>query len=492
VVTKLLGRIAAVSLLALVSSSAFGQYTTVTGTITDPNGTPYAACSINASFVGEAGAGAGPYLLGGTSTFQTSVSGVQCDSSGSFTLRLADNTQVQPTPSQWVFYVCNSTGKSCFNYTATISGASESISSGISAASIAIAGVSSLPTFCSGSNGVITCKGFTATGDPELTLADQPAGCTVSGAGQLKLCSVSGVPQFSYNGGAYVPFSTGGSSISWPLSGAADTSGAPDYSWSGDTGTGFFHSSAGVIGFSGAITGTGGITAGSYTATGNFSTSSGTYTGAQFNVSNSGGYQGNAFTQSVQFCGGTCTGSTNGAGGDALAHGTDNSSTGTSAVGGASWLRGGMLTAATPSASASMGPVGMAAGYLKGSAIAAQGDVVCGTTTAFTVTDCAITPQVNIIGIALTTANPVVVATNGLAPVSLSNTATVGDTVCMGTTTAGKAVDSGGQAACATAAATIGVVVAVAGKGNYPTGSGATVTTITYTTSLPLVQLHIW
>jgi hypothetical protein len=66
-----------------------------------------------------------------------------------------------------------------------------------------------------------------------------------------------------------------------------------------------------------------------------------------------------------------------------------------------------------------MGVVELGAGYLK-STVANIGDVVCGTTTAFTVTDCSKTgPAVNIVGIATSTSNPISVVADGLAPVKL-------------------------------------------------------------------------
>ncbi|MGO9123601.1 MAG: hypothetical protein ACLP6G_01805 [Terriglobales bacterium] len=169
--------------------------------------------------------------------------------------------------------------------------------------------------------------------------------------------------------------------------------------------------------------------------------------------------------------------------------GSDNSSTGALATAGYAILRGGMLTAATPNSSALEGVTELGSGYLKGTAVANIGDGVCGTTTAFTVTDCATTPQVNIIGIATSTSNPISVVADGVAPVKLSNTATIGHTVCMGTTTAGLASDSGGQGVCGTAGTSIGVVIATSGSVTVMSGNGTT--TVTLITGVPLVQLHI-
>ena len=169
--------------------------------------------------------------------------------------------------------------------------------------------------------------------------------------------------------------------------------------------------------------------------------------------------------------------------------GADTSGTGSAAAGGYAILRGGMLTAASPNSSALMGVVELGAGYLKNT-VANIGDVVCGTTTAFKVTDCSKTgPAVNIIGIATSTSNPISVVADGLAPVKLgASLANIGDTVCMGTATNGQAIDNG-TAACATAGTTIGIIVA--DSGTITVMSGNSTTSVTLGSSLPLVQLHI-
>jgi hypothetical protein len=204
-----------------------------------------------------------------------------------------------------------------------------------------------------------------------------------------------------------------------------------------------------------------------------------------------GVYEASTSSQALSLLGGLSSSGINQTQGGLFARGADSTGTGASEAGGFALLRGGMLTNTTPSATALEGVVQISAGFLKGTAVANVGDVVCGTTTAFTVTDCSHTgPAVNIIGIATYTANPLGVITNGLALVKLSAALTaIGDTVCMGTTTDGLAVDSGGVGVCATAGTSIGVIVA--DSGTVTTAFGANTAAIAMSTTLPLVKLNI-
>jgi len=204
-------------------------------------------------------------------------------------------------------------------------------------------------------------------------------------------------------------------------------------------------------------------------------------------------YGGIVAGSTINFCGGSAASgcapsATNGALGAGIFQGGDNSSNGGAAKAGPGIIRGGLLTNATPNATALEGVTQLGAGYLKGSAIAALGDVVCGTTTAFTVTDCSHTgPAVNIVGIANTTSNPIGVVSAGQALVKTDGAVTIGDILCMGTTTDGQAHDNG-TAACATAGTTIGVVIAT--SGTITQMSGTTTASTAMSTTLPLVALH--
>ena len=198
-------------------------------------------------------------------------------------------------------------------------------------------------------------------------------------------------------------------------------------------------------------------------------------------------------TSNITLCGGdaltSCTSSTNGLVGGVIVQGQDDNGTGSAIRAGFAILRGGELTNATPNGAALEGGAQVGMGALKGSAIAAAGDIVCSTTTAFTVTDCSHTgPAATVLGIAMSTTNPIGLVFNGMVPVKLDNTATIGDVVCMGTTTDGQGHDNG-TSACGTLSTTIGVVIATSGTFTGMAGSGTGNTTLS--TSLPLVVLHI-
>ncbi len=206
-------------------------------------------------------------------------------------------------------------------------------------------------------------------------------------------------------------------------------------------------------------------------------------------VQTNGGYQGTASGTNLVFSGGQSTVSSGSAVGGAIFKGSDDTSSGSGSNGGYAIFRGGMLTNASPNAAALEGVPQLAMGALKGSAIANVGDVLCGTTTAFTVTDCATTPAVNVVGIATATANPVSYVSNGNALVHLDGALTaLGDIVCVSTTTAGSGHDNG-TAECATPGAHIGVIVA--DSGTITTASGNTTASTAMSTTLPLVALQI-
>jgi hypothetical protein len=171
--------------------------------------------------------------------------------------------------------------------------------------------------------------------------------------------------------------------------------------------------------------------------------------------------------------------------------GSTNSNTGSSAKAGFAVLVGGALTAATPNAAALEGPEQVASNYIKGSAVAAVGDVVCGTTTQYNVTDCT-AGQLNVIGIAQTTTNPIGVVPYGKALVKFDGAVTLGDIACgppTSTGTTGQAHDNG-TAACPSTSSTIGIIVADVGT-ITSFSSGANTAATAMSTTLAEVQLHI-
>ncbi len=121
----------AIFITTLVSSAA-AQYTNVSGTIHDVNGTAYQNCKGSISFINLSTLPQQPLLHG--SVFQTEIPISGCDSFGHFAARLADNNQITPTPSQWQFTLCNSAGNICFTTRLTITGSSQDVGTALSAA----------------------------------------------------------------------------------------------------------------------------------------------------------------------------------------------------------------------------------------------------------------------------------------------------------------------------------------------------------------------
>lgn len=119
-------------LILLCAPSVFAQFTTVTATVTDPNGIPYAGAVMNAVLVPSTGGG---YTLGGQ-PYSGRIGPVTLDSSGSFTVNFGDVTLISPGSPQWQITIDSAaatigpslgTGPQSFTYTSTgttISGSS--------------------------------------------------------------------------------------------------------------------------------------------------------------------------------------------------------------------------------------------------------------------------------------------------------------------------------------------------------------------------------
>jgi hypothetical protein len=120
--------------LAALGAQAQSGFTTVTATVLDPTGVPYAGCHGNASFVPSPSATTFPTI--GGSTFPTTAVIAACDSFGTFTLILADNNQVidghtSPPASQWQFNIVAREGNPSFVCVMTITGLTQNISAPI-------------------------------------------------------------------------------------------------------------------------------------------------------------------------------------------------------------------------------------------------------------------------------------------------------------------------------------------------------------------------
>lgn len=136
-------RLLLLTLFALAGSAA-AQFTTVTGTVTDPNGIPYAFGTITPTLSYSGGTP----MLNSVPYMQPSQA-VNLDKNGSFTMTLADNTVLTPASTKWNFTVCSGAGTVqpaigagpvCFSLASpiTISGSSQSISSNLNAAAVAL------------------------------------------------------------------------------------------------------------------------------------------------------------------------------------------------------------------------------------------------------------------------------------------------------------------------------------------------------------------
>jgi hypothetical protein len=128
-----------------LGTAAAAQFTTVTGTVVDPNGLPYANGTIVSVLI----------LPGGTSPtlsglpYSPPTQPVGLDANGSFTLQLADNNVLLPGGTTWNFTVCSAIGTVqpasgkgpvCFTLASpiTITGTSQSISANLNAVALAL------------------------------------------------------------------------------------------------------------------------------------------------------------------------------------------------------------------------------------------------------------------------------------------------------------------------------------------------------------------
>ena len=107
-------------LLAAAAAPAAAQITTVTGTVTDPHGVPYAGGTIKAQLSAPGATvtvnNQGQCSSGGfgTAPCQVPIQGTfgptSLDSNGSFTLNLYDRAQIRPLGTTWTFTVGISPG----------------------------------------------------------------------------------------------------------------------------------------------------------------------------------------------------------------------------------------------------------------------------------------------------------------------------------------------------------------------------------------------
>jgi hypothetical protein len=139
----------ALGLILGMAGFSFAQtYTSVTATITSPNGVAYSFGSYGVTLVNTSGQQA---TLGGNANFQQTFSGQALTTAGALSISLPSVTAMAPLGMQWKFSVCANPQQlvgifptpalPCFTYTSTgtlISGASVSLTSQMSAVAATI------------------------------------------------------------------------------------------------------------------------------------------------------------------------------------------------------------------------------------------------------------------------------------------------------------------------------------------------------------------
>lgn len=218
-------------LFLLCASSALAQFTTVSGTVTDPNGLPYA----NGTIVPVLVTSASPKFTATNQPYTPPAQPIGLSSTGSFVMQLADNTTLTPGATTWNFTVCSGAGtvnpsfgkgSICFGYSTsiplaaniTISGSSQSISTQLNAVAPALTanfGGSGLPAGCSNGqvaqwNGVawVCATGGTGTVTGTGTALTIPRWSSASGLTDSLLFQNNGFDQTGLAIGLGTPLNT--------------------------------------------------------------------------------------------------------------------------------------------------------------------------------------------------------------------------------------------------------------------------------------------
>jgi hypothetical protein len=189
---------AAGALLLLASSLAAAQFTLVTATVVDPNGTPYALGTVSAQLITN---GVTPTLNG--LGFSMSSGPANLDTTGSFTMSLVSNTAMVPTGLHWQFTVCSSAGSIppaggngpvCFTALVSVTGANQNISSILDALAPALSNAGGgSPSFAAIKTGTNTTATMTCG-----------TGCSIvpAGGGVIDATSAAAVPWPGVTAGA--------------------------------------------------------------------------------------------------------------------------------------------------------------------------------------------------------------------------------------------------------------------------------------------------
>jgi len=172
------------------------QFTTVTGTVTDANGIPYAGGTMSAILVP---ASSGGWRLSGQ-PYSGRVGPATLDSTGTFTAQFGSNAIITPAASQWQITINSNpggiapplgTGSQTFVVTMTISGASQNISVTLTAAAPNLTNFSGAgPT---GITGAVTATHLTFATAPNV-IGDVSGSAVTAGTGAISFtASADGV-----------------------------------------------------------------------------------------------------------------------------------------------------------------------------------------------------------------------------------------------------------------------------------------------------------
>lgn len=231
-------------LLLMFSGVAHAQFTTVTGTVTDPNGLPYANATVSAVLTGATG---GPWTLNGR-PYAGQISNTPANANGTFNMQMGSNTSITPGGSQWLFTVNETgvqpplgTGPQTFQVAITITGSTQDVSAALTAAAPKLTNFSSTAgnpctstalSFQYNNGGAFGCVAdLTYVSGTDTILAGSSANLDFSAAASLKAKIAAGYAPttsglFGYDSTAHQwVFGSNGSTVSF----LTNTVPGPDY-----------------------------------------------------------------------------------------------------------------------------------------------------------------------------------------------------------------------------------------------------------------------
>lgn len=181
--------------------ASIAQTTSVSATVTDSDGNAWANAIVTAYFVPVSGLpNPSAYTWTGGNWQAYSGTKATANSSGAFTMTLPDNATISPSGTQWQFAVCSHTSvNACSLVNVTITGASQSISTQLSAGVVA-------PRFACG----LSCYGY-ATGEITGTVAPGTLFYNITTNVQYNYQIVAGV-------GTWTAIGVGGTAVNAPFS----------------------------------------------------------------------------------------------------------------------------------------------------------------------------------------------------------------------------------------------------------------------------------